>query len=326
MQTTASIPDNVKPDRLDHNHHTADEQNAQDDLSGSTLPISITQSASKQTYYTIRFLVDRGRVLDAFRAYAYFRWVDDHIDQDASERTERIVFVERQQSLVDGGYRGEWPDRLASEERMLRDLIYSDREQDSGLQSYIRHMMAVMVFDANRRGRLITAKELDCYTHHLAVAVTDALHYFIGHDQSPPQSEARYLPATAAHITHMLRDTCEDVAAGYFNVPGEYLVSHGIDPCEVGSEPYRAWVKSQVRLARDYFAAGADYLAHVKHLRCRIAGYSYMARFAGVLDAVERDGFRLRPEYPECKSWGAMLNNSWSIITGALRTPASGRL
>ncbi len=40
----------------------------------------ITKAASKQTYYTIRFLVDRARLEDAYRAYAYFRWVDDVLD------------------------------------------------------------------------------------------------------------------------------------------------------------------------------------------------------------------------------------------------------
>src|SRR5512137_1215090 len=44
---------------------------------------SITKSASKQTYYTIRFLVDRERVDDAYRAYGYFRWVDDILDADS---------------------------------------------------------------------------------------------------------------------------------------------------------------------------------------------------------------------------------------------------
>ena len=45
-----------------------------------TLATSITKAASKQTYYTIRFLADRERVADAYRAYAYFRWVDDTLD------------------------------------------------------------------------------------------------------------------------------------------------------------------------------------------------------------------------------------------------------
>jgi hypothetical protein len=41
------------------------------------LASSITKAASKQTYYTIRYLVDRERVEDAYRTYGYFRWMDD---------------------------------------------------------------------------------------------------------------------------------------------------------------------------------------------------------------------------------------------------------
>ena len=53
---------------------------------------SITKAASKQTYYTIRFLVDRERVDDAYRAYGYFRWVDDVLDADSGSalRTKRF--------------------------------------------------------------------------------------------------------------------------------------------------------------------------------------------------------------------------------------------
>ena len=47
-----------------------------------TIAASITKAASKQTYYTIRFLADRERVADAYRAYAYFRWVDDRLDAE----------------------------------------------------------------------------------------------------------------------------------------------------------------------------------------------------------------------------------------------------
>ena len=49
----------------------------------ASLASAITKAASTQTYYTIRFLVDRPRMDDAFRAYAYFRWVDDVLDAEA---------------------------------------------------------------------------------------------------------------------------------------------------------------------------------------------------------------------------------------------------
>ncbi len=283
------------------------------------LPARITRAASKQAYYTIRFLADRSRRLDAFRAYAYFRWVDDQLDQRLTDPVDRLAFVERQQALVENCYRGTARGDLAPEERMLADLIANDHEEQSGLQSYIRRMMTVMAFDAHRRGRPITERELAQYTLHLATAVTDALHYFIGHEHTPPCSEARYLPASAAHITHMLRDTFEDTAAGYFNVPRELLASSGIDVSDVTSRPYRDWVKGRVQLARGYFAAGAEYLDQVKSLRCRTAGYAYMARFIGLLDAIEREEYRLRPAYPEFERVGYGLHMASSVCVHALR-------
>lgn len=156
---------------------------AQEVASDKLLPAFITKAASKQTYYTIRFLVDRERTLDAYRAYAYFRWVDDWLDERVSDRSERKDFIDRQRMLADVCYHGVWLHRLTDEERMLADLIHGDREQNSGLHSYVRNMMAVMAFDADRRGQLISEMDLASYTHHLSAAVTDALHYFIGHGQ-----------------------------------------------------------------------------------------------------------------------------------------------
>jgi phytoene/squalene synthetase len=278
--------------------------------SNPDLAASITRLASKQTYYTIRFLVDRDRILNAFRAYAYFRWVDDWLDEQLSEQSERIDFVTRQQSLIDNGYRGEWPYDLTTEERLLVDLIQSDHEPNSGLQSYIRNLMAVMAFDANRRGRLISQAELATYSRYLAVSVTEALHYFIGHDCPSPRFPGRYLAVTGAHVTHMLRDTFEDIGAGYFNIPSEILVSQGINPWDVESDAYTLWVRSRVRLARVCFHAGKSYLRQVKSLRCRVAGYAYIARFEAVLDAIEQEGYRLRPGYEERKT----LRMSWSTL------------
>ena len=74
---------------------------------------------------------------------------------------------------------------------------------------------------------------------------------------------------------------------------------------------------SRVQLAREYFRAGRAHLARVESLRCRIAGYAYMARFESVLDAIERDGYRLRAAYPECKGLSTGLGMGWSALSQA---------
>ncbi|HVO71136.1 MAG TPA: squalene/phytoene synthase family protein, partial [Aggregatilineaceae bacterium] len=282
---------------------------------------SITWEASKQTYYTIRFLVDRDRVRDAYRAYGYFRWLDNQLDQGALDLPARTAFVERQQTLIERCYRGDQPRYFSEEEEWLVNLIRSDTERYSGLQSYVRHMMAVMAFDARRRGQLVSADELNQYTRWLATAVTEAMHYFIGHGSRSPQGEMRYLAVTAAHITHMLRDTLEDAEAGYYNIPRETVEAHRIDPREVSSVPYQAWVRSRVHLARRLFASGREYLSQVENPRSRLAGYAYMARFEGVLDSIEQDGYQLRAAYPERKSLVGVIRMGWFALTQTFNQP-----
>jgi len=282
------------------------------------LASSITWTASKQTYCIIRLLADRERVDDAYRAYAYFRWVDDTLDQGGLDVGARMAFVKRQQTLAELCYRNHWPEQLAAEEELLVTLIRSDLEPNSGLQVYIRNMLAVMDFDARRRRRLVSAAELHQYTSCLAVAVTEAMHHFIGHSCTSPQGEGRYLAVTAAHITHMLRDTLEDVVAGYFNIPREVVEAHGIDPNDVSSAPYKAWIKSRVSLARSLFEDARDYLRKVQSIRHRLAAYAYVARFEYVLDAIERDSYQLRASYPKPKSLVAWATMGWLVLNRAM--------
>ena len=296
------------------------------------LAASITKAASLQTAFTIRFLADHKLMHDAYRAYAYFRWVDDCIDQDTSQKNERMVFVDRQNALIGDLTHGLQPQTACLEEQLLVELIQNEKgsPQRSGLQSYVHNMMAVMTFDAERRGRLISHNELDTYARTLAVAVTEAMHYFIGHCCTSPRSEDRYLAVTGAHITHMLRDTLDDNAVGYFNIPQEFLTANNISPLDVKSDPYRAWVRSRVQLARDYFKSGRRYMAQVENFRCRLAGYTYIARFEAVLDSIERDDYYLRAKYKECKTLAAGVRMGWSTLWSAInektQQPRSGAL
>ena len=302
----------------------------------SDLAPSITKAASRQTYYTIRFLADRDRVADAYRAYAYFRWVDDILDAEldtglsgavrrnlsgpADATVARSAFIQRQKSLLESCYRGQAIRDANIDEQMLIELVRSDTEKNSGLQSYLSNMMAVMHFDAKRRGRLISQNELNEYTCWLATAVTEALHYFIGHSCYSPHNEARYLAVSAAHITHMLRDTFDDVQAGYFNIPRQVLDAHHITPCEIQSNAYRAWVRNRVQLARSHFTRGREYFRQAGNPRCRLAGFAYIARFEWLLDTFEREDYCLRPQYDERKSFGTCLRMSLDILSALLHS------
>ena len=288
-----------------------------------SLAAEITKSASKQTYYTIRLFVDRDLVDDAYLAYAYFRWVDDVIDAQLDTQSTKIAFINRQKGILQACYHGDPPTELRSEEHMLAELVGNDSGKNPGLRSYLQKMMAVMEFDAGRRGRLISQAQLSEYALNLAIAVTDAMFYFIGHDDPAPPLDKRYMAVTAAHITHMLRDTLEDKDIGYFNIPREYLQENTISPRDVDSRAYRDWVCRRVQLARLLFKEGGESLAQVKNLRCRLVGYAYTARFEWLLRTIERENYCLRSEYPERKSLLAGLWMSWTSLTSMFASPWS---
>ena len=86
-------------EKLDHNASAA-------------LAASLTREASAQTFYTIRYLADRPLVADAYRAYAYFRWVDDMVDQGQMLKADRLAFLARQQEIIACCYQDEWPENL----------------------------------------------------------------------------------------------------------------------------------------------------------------------------------------------------------------------
>jgi phytoene/squalene synthetase len=241
----------------------------------AALARSITRAGSKQSYYTACLLVDQDLIEDCFRAYGYFRWVDDVVDQptpadeSAAAVGERISFIRRQRELIDRLYRNERPAGLIPEEKIIADLIGHDRGENSRLQSFIRNFLAIIEFDAQRRGRPISQRELTWYSSCLGKAVTDAIQYFIGNRHPYPGAGNQYLAATAAHITHMLRDMVEDTEEGYINIPDEYLSEHGIAPEDMDSPPMRAWVRGRVELARHHFREGKRYIDSLEVLRCK---------------------------------------------------------
>jgi len=180
-----------------------------------------------------------------------------------------------------------------------------------------------MDFDARRRDRLISQDELNEYTRWLATAVIECIHYFIGYGEFAPHDETRYLAVSGAHIVHMLRDTFDDMQLGYYNIPREVLEENHIGPQDVQSDAYRAWVKSRVQLAREYFKAGKDYFARVQNPRCRLACFAYIARFEWLLDTVEKEDYRLRPQYDERKSFRTGLLMSVLTLSSVLNYRAS---
>jgi len=287
---------------------------------------SITRSSSKQSYFTACFLADKELVNDCLKAYAYFRWADDVVDQQTSSREDRIAFIKRQKEIIAALYRREQVEGLTPQEQLVADLIHSDTRENSGLKSFIHNFFAIIEFDAERRGRLIYQEELTWYAARLGIAVTDAIQYFVCNTYIYPDSKNRYFSATAAHITHMLRDMRSDISEGYINIPVEYIHDTDLDLKDVNSPAFRNWVRNRVAQARDYFSIGKQYLDQLSVLRCKIAGYWYCARFESILDIIERDNYVLRKDYIQRRRFSNWLKIAWLAVSVTIRHVFSNSL
>ena len=292
----------------------------------AVLAQSITHHGSKQTYFTARLMVDKDLKSDFFRSYAYFRWIDDMIDIHSQTDEERTNFIERQKNIIEGLYRNEHFENLTIEEQIIAELIQNDRSDGGGLESFIRNMFAIIEFDAHRMGRLISRDELIWYTSKLGKSVTDGILYFVGNGHPYPKTEYKYLAATAAHITHLLRDMLRDMADGFINIPREYLDEYGISHENIDSYPFRSWVQERVGQARDYFRDGKIYLDELEVLRSKIVGHWYCARFEGILDVIERDGYVLRDAYSENRNTLAWFNFAWIALSVTFRHLTRGMM
>lgn len=281
------------------------------------LATRVTRQESLQSYLTMRLLADHDLVEDSFRAYAYFRWADDRVDTLPTSSGERVAFIRGQRTLIEGLYRGVRPEGLTREETMVADLIANDRVPNSRLRSYIENFLAIIEFDAERRGRRITEAELREYSDRLAIAVTDAIEYFIKNGHAYPDDEARIAAARAAHTTHMLRDYRDDLGAGFWNIPSEYLEAHRIGPEDIESPAFREWVRLRVEAARDDFRLGKEYIDRLDVLRTKLAASWYCGHFEHVLDTIEEDGYRLRMDYAtdhQAAAWLRMIGIAARVV------------
>ena len=79
--------------------------------------------------------------------------------------------------------------------------------------------------------------------------------------------------------------------------------------------------QGEAGLARKYFMTGREYISRVKNPRCRLAGFAYLARFEWMLRLIERDDYRLRADYPERKSFRALIWIAWRVLASSVNLP-----
>jgi phytoene/squalene synthetase len=249
---------------------------------------NITYKNSRETYFIIKLLVDKPLINDAYKAYAYFRWMDDMADDVITDSTERLKFVARQKKLINNAYNGIFIKTKFPEEELILNLIKYNSQKKSLLHSYVVNFYSIIAFDAKRHGKLVTDKQLEWYSNRIGVAVTDCISFFIGNSTSPTPGMAQYKAATAAHIVHMLRDLKEDIPHGFINISKEFLVKNNLNKIDLNKINLDRWLNEKCKVARIYFKEGRKYIKNIPVFRRKLAAWLYCLRFEPFLKKLER--------------------------------------
>jgi phytoene/squalene synthetase len=227
----------------------------------------------------------------AYLLYQYLRAVDDFIDDPGIDQAAKARFLDEQythiRSLHDGG-----PARTCT---LLAWIARYNHRNGNVLKEDIMRMLAVFGFDVRRRGKAVSAAELETYSMSLARSYAGVLLYFID-----PECEVRedaVLIAHACHMAHMLRDHLIDLRAGYLNIPREDLERFDIVPGQLESKGLRSWVKSRIETIEAYLRDGKERVLSGRPLRIILIACLYCFRYEIILRRLRESDFILQHEY-----------------------------
>jgi len=277
-----------------------------------------TKRHNPSAYWLSNLLYDKGMTPIFCLIYAYFRWLDDYIDEPNTESFVCRQMVANQKELLVGAYCNPRMSVSSTPEAMIVSVIDYDKSRGMLLKTSIMDMIAALEWDTYRRGKVVSSKELAQYSWWLGRSYTKALQAFIAYPYKYPDHEYRYYAGVGAHITHIMRDFYEDLSLGYINISKEDIRHYSIDiRCPIALS-LREWAQKTVITARKYINWGKLYLSTLPIFRCRLMGYIYCSRYEMVLDVIEDADFDLSMNRFESVRKGKYY---WQAISNALTSP-----
>ncbi len=216
----------------------------------------ITTHARTSFSFAARFLPGPQRA-DAINLYAFFRTLDDLVDESpwVDGMTDVAGELDAWQSWLDGSRREAGP-----REPMATNLA----------RVIERHQIPVTIFHEMLEGlrsdltprEIATDAELQLYCYRVASTVGYAMAHVLGATSPHALASAERLGA-AMQLTNILRDVGEDLNAGRVYLPTSVLERHGLcraDLHEMQQRPegpdfrFTAMLRSQIEHARGLYA------------------------------------------------------------------------
>ncbi len=249
---------------------------------------SITRKSTHFGYLLCKTFFKAETTLPLFQAYAYFRWLDDLVDQSNDSKESLASFMIRQKNLVTSWYNDESPQVSNLYETFIRETISHDKANELQLHSMIENFIEAIAWDVSRRYSIVSKHELGIYSLRLGRSYAEGLLFGLGMKSNNPNYDiALDKCGSAAHIAHTLRDLSIDLNLGYINISCEDMKLFDIDPLDPTLHGIGKWVAFSVEKAEALFSEGKIYQKTFPTIKSRIVFDIVCSRYLSVLRRVK---------------------------------------
>ncbi|HBG82159.1 TPA: hypothetical protein DDW69_05000 [candidate division CPR2 bacterium] len=212
-------------------------------------PISTAKKKCKERYVGFRFLTKVPKIIfpnkDIYAlSYAYFRWFDDIVDSIKLGKEDVGYIIKRQKDFLNELYLKGFPEEIATEELFLAHFVRFDQLEKRRLKTHIVELVKTLEFDFDRRGRVISAQELESYINsNVSSYIAISLSIF---DLPRRFKESFYQISYAAFVIDYIYDLRSDIRLGFINIPEEEIEEFKLNPASLDSEEAKNWIKCKI--------------------------------------------------------------------------------
>ena len=249
-----------------------------------------------KTFYFASHVLPTQKRSDAYAVYAFCRYVDDQVDL-APDETARSQAIKLLKGLLNLAYNFERPVGGRENPRPLRWLLaFRETVHRRAIpKSYFEDLIAGVEMDLGRV-RVKDWPELDKYCYHVASVVGLIMVHVLTEPAPELLRPARDL-GTAMQLTNILRDIGEDWQRDRVYLPADELGGYGLSDADLANqrcdETFRAFMRTQIDRARDYYRAAEPGILALPNDGSRYCARLMSTVYGAILNEIERVDYRV---------------------------------
>jgi phytoene synthase len=239
-----------------------------------------------RSFFFASHLLNEEKRAAAYSIYAFCRSLDDAVDVEAGEPSQRLARFAR---LLDAAYAGSV--RYDGDDEIARSMLafsHTVRRYDVP-KSLFEDLAEGCRMDGTKL-RYLNWEELERYCYHVAGVVGLIMSRVFGPVSNSAEQDAVHM-GNAMQLTNILRDVAEDWSRGRVYLPESDMRRFGVSEFDIRSgrmnERFRELMRFEIERARELYRLGARSLWELADDGSRMCASAMAVIYAGILRAIE---------------------------------------